>query len=1212
MTDRLKSSALLRMVYRRHQVRRLIGLFVFLILFIIVSAQAFILSTALFDLRMTGVNALFCAIAALFAFGLIRFFAGWFAEGIGPRRFFQNWERRHPGVANGVALVVYSEREKAEIDRLGYSTELIQAEDSRLIGDLREMVNRRDEPGVTAPLALCALVIVPSLIALMVQPGFYQTQFNRISRDLFAESPQGETRVIQIEKEAAVPRGEAAHVGAQLQGEFRGGEAVLHRKLRTGWETQTAPVVDGRTEFVVPNLNRAASVYVSADGVLSNRGLLVPLDPPSITQGEIQITPPEYTHETPSKLTTWRSFSAPEGSVATLYGVASDQLTRATAVWRDSVYPIEISGDKLALKMEAHYTGDLRVQMTGVNGLTGESPLIRVTSIPDATPEIRIIEPEEKSDIPTGNVIAVQVHLKDDYGVRNLVIHSMLNDDENTRRTDAAWVYDESAAADIGRATDFYLTFNWDLTPFDMYPGDELSFYLEGYDEDPLHGPKAGRSDTHVVRYPSLMDLVDELNQTEETNLTDLNEVVEEQKKLHEDLSETIERISDKANQPDSAQEGEDPLWMEKREMESLKDRQQKLVDEAKKIEEQLSQYQDKASNDLTEEEKESQGFTPETLEKMTRVQDLMKEMLDQDSQQLMKKLEDTVNQMSDKVDMQKLNDLQFDVKDFEEQLDRTLSMLENTYQARQIEGLRQTTEELAERQDHLMRETSMLDKEAQQLQSDIQNMQQEAAQLQEQIQQQQAGLENQSGSLNDQSNQPGEQNQQESATGDNQKSPEEQKAELEAKQQQLEQLKKELEKKQNELKAKQDLMAERQERLKEDSQALMDRMQQMQQGLNEKDPAAAQQMKQMLEQLQESGALSEMQNAANQLRQNAPQQAMPHQQNALSALQQTTQQMQSQLAGMGMQDMQQDSRELKRLVDRGLFLSDELESLTESPLGQGRAQAALREANAFLRELRRIQAAWNGIAQTNPFMNRAAEKSLRRSESQLREAVDAGQGLKWVGLHEARQSLIALNQALWRMMQDDQQMQQQMQQQMGAQSLQQQMQQMIQQQQNLQQMLNQLRQQGEQGEKMAEQLKRMAEHQARIRKEIEKMMQQYRHARQLKNRLDGIYDEMREVERMLESGENGDKMEERQNRIMSRMLEAGTMQEEDEYGNERRGEKPKDVGPAEQASGDVDTGIQDRIRDNVERPPLESIPPAFRGALKNFYIHLSEQTIPG
>ncbi len=1205
MAQPLRSSQLLNQLYRRYQLRRTIGLLILLFLSGVLGVQLMLTAGLAFTLQPVSLNVLFTFLLLGAASVVGNYLYAWLSDGVTSRRFFHQWEAHHQDVAHRTDLVVYSQSQPDEIKRLGYSEELIHAEDDILIKRLEEMALNSDLSPVKVPLALLVIVVVSSAIMWAVKGDALSAEAARISQALVVYDAPVDRLALSVPEVVRVKRGEPITLTADIQGDPRGRVATLHREFRSGWESIGVGPQDGRVEFPLPSLNREMVYYISIGEVVSNRGTALPLDPPALTKGSIVIQPPDYTKLPEETINHWRTFSAPRGSHVIFSGVPSAALTAATATWQGGNYPLNVNADVYAIEIDqVHHSGEFVVAMQDENGMIGQTPTLQVEMIEDATPQVDVLAPPEYIDIPGGMSVGVSAHIKDDYGARFLMLHSMLNNDETTRKEELAWKYSQDQTASINDGKDFYVNFEWNIAPFEMYPGDELTFFLDVYDEDPFRGPKTARSKTHTIRYPSLLDLIGELNQEEESHVQDLNEILAEQRDIRSDLDDTLERIAEKSETQGVQDQGEEPFWMEKQELEAIKDRQKDLIEEAKRIEEELDQYQQSAGDELTPEEQQEQGFTPDTLEKLERVQELMKEMVDQQSQQLMQQMDSVIEQLSQEMDAEQLQDLDFAVDNFEEQLDRTLSMLESTYQFRQLEGVRQTAQELAQRQDHLMRETQQLEQDVSGLQSEIQQLEQQAEQLAQQ--------QNQDGQDNAQSGEQNPSENQDAQSGENNEAGENQDGQSGEKTEEQKRVDQEIQQKKDELAAKQNMLAQRQKRLQEDTEAMMKQMEQLREDMQESNPMLAQQMEQMLEQLQENQTMQQMNQAVQQLQSGQPQQAQQNQQKALESLQQMSQQMENQMANMGMQNMEQDANQIKRLVDRGLFLSNEMEGLTESVMGQSEALAALRVANAYLKEIRRVRTVWKGVAAQNPFLNRRSDQLMQQSEARLREAVEAGQGVKWLGLHEARQSLIALNQALRQMMQDNQEMQQQMQQQQSSmQSFQQQMQQMMMQQQTLNQMMQQLKQQGEQGEKMAQQLKRMAQQQARIRKEIEKMMQKHRHARQLKNRLEGIYDEMREVEKLLEAGESGEEVEERQQRIMTRMLEAGTMQEEDQYGKERREEAPEGV-QSDSPTQPVETDWQDAVRKSLEQPLLESIPAQYRDAIKNHYIRLSEEALPG
>lgn len=1134
-------------LYRRHVTQRLIHLVGLGAGLGILAFQFFFFASIFFHLQYGGINLLFVILAVFLGIFLIQCLWEWGLAGFRIRTFFQHWEHRHPEISNRASLLVYAEKKADEIKRLGYSTELIQADDEWLKRYI-ESTNRESPAQNTAIILVFFFAVsVPSLLLWSSQREYFEARWNSISQALWIVPEKIVEDKIDAPSQISAARGEPVAIKATWANPDPNEETTVFFRTRNSWNQQPTRLEGNTLIFEIPSVNREMEYYFAGGSTLSNKGKLVPLDPPSVAEGTMTITPPAYTGLSVQVVDRLRPLSLPEGSRLEISAKSTTNLLSAASFYNDASSALAVQGDSFQIAATIDRSGDLFFEMKDAHGLTGVSRKYRVTAIPDATPTLEILDPKPICNMPANMQLKVQLHARDDYRLEKLFKHVEINGQKNDKYTFQIWANNSVQAASDAQAsvtTELFVSYDWNLAEYRLFPGDEVSFTLEVFDNDALHGPKSFATEKYVINYPSLVDLLSQLDKMEEKQTEDLSDVVNKQKQINEDAKKTIEKLSDKIEQKNAGSEEEKNTWMEQKEMESIKERQKELVEEAKKIEEQLDVYKEKAK-EAAQPEEQKKGITPETLEKIDKIQQLMQQLMDQDSKALMEKIDQAVNQMSQKVTEEQLKDLKFSFEDFNQQLERTLSMLENTFLSRQLEGLKQMAEEMAQRQEHLQRETQKLEEEKKQTEQAEQTGAQENADAK----------------------------------------------------------KKELENQQN-------LLEKRQEQLEQDAQTLMDAMQEMKKALEESNPAVAQKLEQMQQQAEETGLKKEMAQAKQNIQSSNLSQAQQNQKNAQSALQDMAQQMQEQILDMGGMEMKQDTVALTRMMQQALFLSFQMEDLTESALGQGEALDALRKAQVFQRELGRINAKWKEMAQINPFMNRLVERYLRISGERLARAIQAGQGERWVGLHETRGSMVALNDAINQMMQDMQQMQQQASS-SQAQGMQQQMQQMISQQQSLQQMLQQMREMGKSGEQMSEELKQMAQQQAKIRKEIEKMMQEYRHAQQLRNQLDGIYQEMKEAEKLLQEGTNDEKMDEKQKRIMTRMLEAGTMQENNDYGKDREEEVAKTGLDAKSPETAEPVTLPEKIEKQINRPKTELIPLPYREALKKYYIRLSEQVAP-
>lgn len=1131
-----------------------------------------------------AINALAAMLAAVTVWVGANYLRSWAKSGFRLSSFFHQWEQRHPEVANRASMLVYAESRESEIERLGYSRELIAADDRWLRGYIESQFKHVRYLPPSVSIGLFVLAAGSFWLLTAARPDWTAAAGARVSEALWVRSAPDAAPSIEVPAQLAARRGESIRLTAKASGGELGGQPRVYIESAGGWRAFTANAEGNGLEFEVPSVRREFAYYFTAGGTVSNRGVVTPLDPPSVKSGRIAVTPPEYTGIDPYVIETLRASSAPEGSRIAVAANTGEPVVSARFHIGGATQSLQPDGGLLQAEFTAERPVEYSFSFEDANGMAGASPVYSFTPVPDATPTVEVLKPAANAAVPSDMMIKAQVKVRDDYRIERVASVYRVNQNEEAKMI-PLWRHTPEAAEIAGGATEFYILYDWDLSKLELFPGDEVTYHVEAWDNDALHGSKSGRSAPRVIRYPSLSDLLADLDESEERQVDELDGLVESQKEVSEEIRDTVERITGKISSETFDEENPESLWTEQQELRQLKEKQEELVEKAKQIEEELQKYEESVGEELTPEEREDQGFTPETLEKMERIRELMDELVDNESRQMLQNIEDAIQQMSEQITEEQLQEMQFSVDNFEQQLDRTLSMLETTFQARQLEGLRQSAKELAQRQDHLQRQTGQLAAEERAL-----------AEREAQLNREMAQSENQEGQPGGENQPEGQQQEADQGEGGDQPegTPEQQQA------------REEMERQRQELEDRREQLAERQENLERDTGEFLEKMREMREQLEESNPQISQQLENMRQQLMEQGLMREMAQASQSMRQGQMQQSQQHQQNAQQQLQQMADQMQNQMANMGMQNLQEDMMALSRLIERGLFLSDNLEGLAGAESGEINARRAILRAGAYIRETGRILEEWRAAAETNPFMSREVDRLLSLSSERLNAAVDAGQGEKWVALHESRQSLGALNDALLNMRQDQQQMMQQMMQ-SSMDQMQQQMQQMISQQQNLNQMMEQMRQMGEQGQQMMQRLQQLAQQQAQIRREIEKMMRDFRQARQLRNQLEGIRSEMEEAERMMREGLNNEELSEKQRRILTRMLDAGTYQEKDEYGKERQAEAARTGLDAESPEGPPSIPMEERAQQAATRPDAEDIPPQFREAIKEYYTRLAE-----
>ncbi len=530
-----KSIGFIHRLYRRHTVRHALEL-VFLTLGSALFLIHFLLfAREIFSLESGAVNVLFTVSVGALLYIFIALLIHWGREGFRISTFFHLWEQGRDEVANRSSLLVYAEKNPAEIQRLGYSQELLHADDEWL----RDYIQQR--AGYKKPILFNTNTLVFAVIAVFtcllwgMRPDTMTTRFSRIVDSLFVRGLSFEPDPLKTEEQIEVKRGQPVILKTALSEPVDADEAYIHLLTRAGWKTISADRSAKQISFKIPAVRQEMAYYFSAGSRLSNRGKVIPLDPPFLAEGALKITAPEYTEIPQKTINHLRPITVPEGSRIEIEARANAPIQEASFQYGKDRRLALFNDDKVYADFTADYSNSFSFDLLDSHHLSGVSRSFQVTVIPDATPAIEILHPKSAAPLPDGRIQDVQVHAMDDYRVERIILQSQLNYQESTNQRSLIYQYSPQAAEKIGAGTEIFASFPWNLTEMGLFPGDELSYFFEVHDNDAVKGPKIGRSQTYVLRYYTLTEMLDQLESSEQSQVSDLGELVEEQREITQD-----------------------------------------------------------------------------------------------------------------------------------------------------------------------------------------------------------------------------------------------------------------------------------------------------------------------------------------------------------------------------------------------------------------------------------------------------------------------------------------------------------------------------------------------------------------------------------------------------------------------------------------------------------------------------------------------------
>ena len=684
----------------------------------------------------SGLNtaAFFLVIGALVLIGLMLRTA--ISGRVKDERILQEWESRLQDTFDRLSTAEDMMSRSDQVGRLGYSPELVDQTIQYANDYVKRLIEEeRSRPPVEIPLALVTGFVLFGTVFVTALPGG-RAAVHRLGDAmgaLWLEKLDRRPERIELIAPERVPRGTSVDLSISVPD--RAASATLHVERRGTWEQISLDLSrKGKIVHTIPAIHEPVTCLVTAVGLVSPRRVIRPVDPPALTKETWHILPPTYTRLPQlSQKGAVSGIDVPFGSELRVEIEADQPLKSVTWLVGDREIPLHPD--------VAYATGSTRIfgaspivfEMTNDLGMTARSSTDTISLVPDREPRAKIIAPEQTKVLDSTKRQVISGLLQDDYGLQRAVLCYEINYKVAQRAAIEIW----KAKEGIDSPTQTVVDFEWDLAPFDLFPGDEVSYYIEVWDNDPFANSKPGRSSTHILRYPSLTDVYQDLFEEETEQVDTMAAISEEQHAITEEVHDIAQSIREKTAE-ETAHEGEDSsLFAEQRRLEDLKERQQGLQEELSALEEEIGKMTDPARPDIEEEA----GFSVETLAKIERIRELMSEMMSERGRSLLNQLDQMIAQMSEQVDPQDIEALEFSFEDFEQQLDRTLSQLESACQLRQLEGLWNVAEHLADRQDRLERDTQSLEEQLQR-----ENLSSEDA---EQLEREQAALDDRQKALN-------------------------------------------------------------------------------------------------------------------------------------------------------------------------------------------------------------------------------------------------------------------------------------------------------------------------------------------------------------------------------------------------------------------------------------------------------------------------------
>ena len=308
--------------------------------------------------------------------------------------------------------------------------------------------------------------------------------------------------------------------------------------------------------------------------------------------------------------------------------------------------------------------------------------LYRLKVIQDLPPEIYKILPIDQSfEINNvNNPLVLSFQINDDYGLeKSFIEYTIIKPDyiqsDLSLTTKIINTYSD-------QTTYSKETYNWDISNYNLFPGDQIKFRIVCKDNNPESN--FASTPYFYAILPSFDSLFEQLEEQEE----DIQDMSYDIKDQVEDIQETIEDMKLdmlKATEVD---------WEHQNKAEQTLDKMDDLFTEIEKMQE--------AIKTLEEQAEKGNLIDEELVEKFNHFQELLDSIMTPELLEALQKMQEALENMDLEQMLEAVENFDYNLSQFEQQIDRFIEMFELALAEQKMEELVAALELLVEEETHI------------------------------------------------------------------------------------------------------------------------------------------------------------------------------------------------------------------------------------------------------------------------------------------------------------------------------------------------------------------------------------------------------------------------------------------------------------------------------------------------------------------------------
>ncbi len=476
----------------------------------------------------------------------------------------------------------------------------------------------------------------------------------------------------------------------QFEGELipRNVAIGLKTQVESDYRLQQMTSVDGNTFVSEPfSFTNTTEYFIEMDRFRSETFTVEIQLLPRFEDLSVTVTPPRHTGIEPSRQAyPFSVIEAYPGTQIDISAIANKALAQVELMRSSTGETINMEkgpDDRYAFQLLSSGVDTLSFHLTDSIGFENRNPFTFViTPLVDSYPSVYLLEPQSELNLLNPETVQLGYEYRDDFGFSRLRIKYQIKKAFGAPQ-------EGSINLPTPRERSGLAISEFDLSQIGVQPLDEVTYWLELFDNDAVAGYKMSESQRQRIVLTSMadyLDIVEEKERDVENELRNMDERYREFEKLMETFQEDL-----KTNQLDE--------FSQQQALEELQERQESVNEAARKLKEEFEQ--------LRNEFNQNEVLSPETLEQYQQLQKLIEEIDSPELREALRQMQESLQNMDQNELREAMRNLEFNEELYKQRLERTLELFRQVKTTAEMDKLARNYEDLARRQEELSKQQS-------------------------------------------------------------------------------------------------------------------------------------------------------------------------------------------------------------------------------------------------------------------------------------------------------------------------------------------------------------------------------------------------------------------------------------------------------------------------------------------------------------------------